>query len=76
MKKVKSSNGQLQIRPSIKVEVEFFNKTYESVISLTNRQDMKFPMLIGRKFLDGKCLVDVSEEYLSEQTTKIKEESC
>jgi hypothetical protein len=46
------------------------------VISLTNRQDMKFPMLIGRKFLDGKCLVDVSEEYLSEQTTKIKEESC
>ena len=26
MKKVRSSNGQLQIRPSIKVEVEFFNK--------------------------------------------------
>lgn len=65
MKKVRSSNGQLQIRPSIKVEVEFFNKTYESIISLTNRHDMKFPMLIGRKFLSGNFLVDVSKEYLS-----------
>lgn len=65
MKKIRSSNGQLQTRPSIKVEVEFFNKTYESIISLTNRQDMKFPMLIGRKFLSGNFLVDVSKEYLS-----------
>lgn len=66
MKKVRSSNGQLQHRPSIKVEVEFFGQRYASVISLTNRADMKFPMLIGRKFLSGKFLVDVSQEYLSE----------
>jgi hypothetical protein len=65
IKKVRSSNGQLQLRPSIKVNVAFFGKIYESVISLTNRADMKYPMLIGRKFLSGRFLVDVSKEYLS-----------
>ncbi|PIF03628.1 MAG: clan AA aspartic protease [Arcobacter sp.] len=63
-KKVRSSNGALQIRPSIKVKVKFFGKTYDSIISLTNRADMKYPMLIGRRFLSGRCLVDVSQEYL------------
>lgn len=70
IKKVRSSNGQLQERPSIKVTVEFFGKTYKSVISLTNRADMKYPMLIGRRFLSGKFLVDVSQEYLSKQKGK------
>lgn len=65
IKKVKSSNGQLQLRPSIKVSIEFFGKKYKSVISLTDRSDMKFPMLIGRKFLSGRFLVDVEEENLS-----------
>lgn len=65
MKRVKSSNGKVQHRPSIKVEVSFFGKKYKTVISLTNRSDMKYPMLIGRKFLANKFLVDVSKEYLS-----------
>ncbi|NVJ53241.1 MAG: ATP-dependent zinc protease [Campylobacteraceae bacterium] len=67
LKKVRSSNGQLQVRPSIKVNVEFMGKKYKSVITLTNRADMKLPMLIGRKFLSGKFLVDVSKEYLTKQ---------
>ncbi len=65
IKKVKSSNGMIQNRPSVKVTVEFYGKTYKSVISLTNRADMKFPMLIGRRFLKDKFLVDVSKEYLA-----------
>ncbi|MCD4757839.1 MAG: RimK/LysX family protein [Arcobacteraceae bacterium] len=67
IKKVKSSNGQLQERPAIKVSVNFMGKKYKSVISLTNRADMKYPMLIGRRFLSGKFLVDVSKEYLSKE---------
>lgn len=65
IKKVKSSNGEVQIRPAIKVSVEFFGKKYKSVISLTNRADMKFPMLIGRRFLKDHFLVDVAQEYLT-----------
>ncbi len=65
IKKIKSSNGHVERRPSIRVNVLFFGRKYKTVISLTNRSDMKFPMLIGRKFLENKFLVDVSQEYLT-----------
>lgn len=67
LKRVRSSNGELQERPSIQVTVNFFGKQYKTIVSLTNRVDMKYPMLIGRKFLSGKFLVDVSQEYLATQ---------
>jgi len=72
IKKVKSSNGQVQLRPSIKVDVNFMGKNYKSVISLTNRADMKFPMLIGRRFLNNRFIVDVSKEYLSKENKDTK----
>jgi hypothetical protein len=65
LKKIRSSNGELQVRPSIRVDVVFYDKRYKTVISLTNRSDMLYPMLIGRKFLSGKFLVDVSCEYIA-----------
>lgn len=74
LKKVRSSNGELQTRPSIQVDVIFFGKKYKTVISLTNRSDMLYPMLIGRKFLSGKFLVDVSCEYVA-SANAIEEES-
>lgn len=70
VKKVKSSNGEIQLRPSIKVTVEFMGKRYKSIISLTNRSDMKFPMLVGRRFLANRFLVDVSKEYMSKEIKK------
>jgi len=65
LKKVKSSNGITQLRATIQVTVSFFGKKYKTDISLTNRADMKYPMLIGRKFLINRFLVDVSKEYLT-----------
>ena len=67
IKKIRSSNGKLQNRPSIEVTVKFFGEEYKTIISLTNRADMKYPMLIGKKFLANKFLVDVSQEYLTKQ---------
>ena len=63
--RVKSSNVTVQLRASIKVDILFFGKKYKTVISLTDRSDMKYPMLIGRKFLAERFLVDVSLEYLT-----------
>ncbi|MEZ4694516.1 MAG: RimK/LysX family protein [Aliarcobacter sp.] len=65
LKKVKSSNGMVQLRASIQVVVSFYGKKYKTDISLTDRSDMKYPMLIGRKFLANRFLVDVSKEYLT-----------
>jgi hypothetical protein len=64
LKKIKSSNGQIELRPSVKVSVLFMGKVYKTTISLTNRADMKYPMLLGRRFLKGKFLVDCEFTYL------------
>ena len=64
IKSVKSSNGVVQTRASIKVKVEFAGKIYQTVVSLTSRADMKYPMLIGRKFLQNRFLVDVSKKNI------------
>lgn len=70
MKRIKSSNGEVQLRPSIKITAMFFGKKYQIVVTLTNRKDMQYPMLIGRKFLNKRFLVDVSGEYLSKKEGK------
>ncbi|WP_198304870.1 ATP-dependent zinc protease [Arcobacter vandammei] len=64
-RKVKSSNGTAQNRAFIQVKVKFADKTYKTVVSLTNRADMKYPMLIGRKFMKNRFLVDVSKKNLT-----------
>jgi len=62
---VKSSNGFKENRYKIKSEVIFFGKTYKINLTLSTREDMKFPVLIGRQFLSKKFLVDVNRENTS-----------
>ena len=60
-KKIKSSNGITQERYLIKTKITLKGKTYISEFSLANRSNMKHPVLIGRKLLSGRFLVDVSK---------------
>ena len=62
---VKSSNGHKENRYKIKSQVIIFGKSYKINLTLSTRDDMKFPVLIGRKFLKQKFLVDVDLEYVS-----------
>ena len=62
---VKSSNGIKENRYKIKSEVIIFGKTYKINLTLSTRDDMRFPVLIGRQFLKGKFLVDVDLQNLS-----------
>lgn len=57
---VKSSNGHKENRFKIKTEVIFFKKTYKINLTLSTRNDMRFPALIGRQFLQHKFVVDVN----------------
>ncbi|MCK8479193.1 ATP-dependent zinc protease [Psychroserpens algicola] len=66
---VKSSNGFKENRYKIKSEVIFFGKTYKINLTLSTRDDMKFPVLIGRQFLSKKFLVDVNLENVSFNNT-------
>lgn len=62
---VKSSNGNVEIRYAVRTKITLFNKTYNITLTLSSRDDMRFPVLIGRKFLSGKFLVDPQLENQS-----------
>ena len=68
---VKSSNGFKENRYKIKTEVVFFKKTYKINLTLSTRDDMKFPVLIGRQFLSKKFMVDVDLENISFNSKKL-----
>lgn len=62
VKEVRSSNGTTQNRYFIKTKVHIQGNTYPITISLADRSDMKWPVLIGRRFLRRhKFLVDVTQ---------------
>lgn len=65
--KVRSSNGQLQKRYQIKTDIKLFGKVYKISLSLANRNKMKNPVLIGRKFLNKKFIVDTDLEDVSQK---------
>ena len=64
-KYVRSSNGKKQSRYFIKSYVKFVNgKKYPITMSLTDRSSMKFPVLLGRRLLAGRFLVDVGKMFM------------
>ncbi len=58
---VKSSNGITELRYQILVRIKFGKKYYDIELTLSDRAEMKYPVLIGRKFLQGKFVVDVAK---------------
>lgn len=60
---VKSSNGTRQQRYFISTTVTIDGKEYPMMLSLADRSEMNWPVLIGRKFLKRHgFLVDVRKE--------------
>lgn len=64
-KKVRSSNGQMQTRYVINTPVVMFGRVIKADFTLADRSRMKYPILLGRKLLKNRFLVDVSLKDLS-----------
>jgi hypothetical protein len=58
---VKSSTGEKQERFFIKAKIVLFNKEFIADFSLTKRNGLKNPILIGRKVLNNNFLIDTSK---------------
>lgn len=71
---VKSSNGQSETRYLIKTNILLFGRKNSISLTLSERGEMRFPILIGRKFLMGKFIVDPSQVDLSHQH-KVKDKA-
>jgi hypothetical protein len=65
LKAIKNSFGQTEMRYVIKTKVILFGKPYVTEFSLADRTKMRYPVLLGRKLLRGRFLVDVSRENVS-----------
>ena len=59
-KNIKNSFGEVEKRYMIKTRIKIAGRVIKSIISLTDRGNMRYPVLIGRKLLKNKFVVDVS----------------
>ena len=64
-KMVKSSFGTTEKRFVIQTNIVLFGEEIPVELSLTERGEMKYPVLIGRKLLRGRFAVDVSRSNIS-----------
>lgn len=69
---VKNSGGVIEHRYTIITEIIIFDQTFKVEFSLTDRANMKYPILLGRKFLKKRFIVDVSLKNVSKKKRKIE----
>jgi len=68
IKKVKSSNGHEQLRYFIKCTIELLGRKIKTEFSLTERKGMRYPILLGRKLLNKRFIIDTSLVNVSKKT--------
>ena len=70
---ITSSNGKTQFRYVIKTPLKIGDVEFRAEISLANRSDMRFPMLIGRSSLRRRFVVDSGYSWLQTPERKVQE---
>ena len=63
-KKIKSSNGISEKRLIVNLSFTIGEHSFESEFTLSDRNKMKNPVLLGRKFIRGHFLVDVTRNFI------------
>jgi len=57
---IKSSDGIEESRPVVEMKIKLAGRYLRSQVTLDDRSKMSYPMLIGRRTLKGRFVVDVS----------------
>ena len=64
-KKIKNSFGEAEERYVIRTQIHIGHKTIMADFSLSDRKSMRYPILIGRKAIKGKFIIDVKQAHLN-----------
>lgn len=72
-RKVKSSNGTIQTRYVVRLEIQLGRVNKRTDITLTDRSTMNYSVLLGRRFLMNDFLIDVSRSYVQHTKESEKE---
>lgn len=70
---IRNSFGVSEKRYVIKTRIILFGRTIKTEFTLADRERLKNPVLLGRKLLRNRFIVDVSETNLSYQFKKSRE---
>ncbi len=68
-KKVKSSTATRERRYTIDTPIVMAGETWEIQLTLTDRSEMTYLMLLGREAMAGRFVVDPEHEYILTQPT-------
>ena len=63
-RRVKSSSGHVSQRPVIRTVIMLSDRAWLIELTLTNRAEMGFPMLLGREAIKKRFLVDPDKSFL------------
>ena len=69
---VRSSSGKAQERPVIVTTVELLGLSWPVELTLANRDEMGFRMLLGREAFRGRFLVDAGSSYFGGKPGRTK----
>ncbi|MBK8292054.1 MAG: ATP-dependent zinc protease [Flammeovirgaceae bacterium] len=64
-REIKNSFGEAELRYVIKTSIKIYDHLIKAEFSLSNRGNLRFPVLLGRKILRKRFLIDVTKKDLS-----------
>jgi hypothetical protein len=71
-RKVKDSGGKVTLRPVIITQITLGDKTWEIELTLTNRNEMGFRMLLGRQALRNNFIINPGKSFLASKHIRTK----
>ena len=66
-RRVRSSNGHEELRPVINMAVSLLDRKWNIELTLTNRDEMGFRLLLGRQAIRNRFLVDPGRSFRAGQ---------
>ena len=73
-RKVKNPGGRIEVRPVIKTTLVVAGEEIQGLVNLTTRDEMTFRMLLGRRTVRKKFVIDPGRSYLGERPTRMGQE--
>jgi hypothetical protein len=74
-REIKNSFGVAEKRYVISTSVKIFDEEIVTEFSLSDRDALRFPILLGRKILRDRYLIDVTKKNLSYRSNRKKKKS-
>lgn len=73
-KKVKNPGGRSELRPVIRTKIVVAGVELDALVNLTSRDEMGFRMLLGRRTVRSKFVIDPGRSYLGPRPRREEEQ--